>query len=118
MDAAGLSPSYLAERVSAANKDPSASIRQATLVKLAQVLGVPVSELTGEDAGEAPVVDIYPGRAFAVLAARALQLPEAAIQVVLREDPGHDPGRLYWFRRMESEAERLRPATDLPRGKR
>jgi transcriptional regulator with XRE-family HTH domain len=118
MDAAGLSPSYLAERINAANKDPSVSIRQATLVRIAVALGISVADLTGDVGGEAPLVDVYPSRAWAIMAARNLQLPEAAIQVVLREDPGHDPGRLYWFRRIESETERLRPSSSFPHDKR
>lgn len=114
MDAAGMSKSYLSERVNAAKKDPNVSMRQVTLVRLASVLGITVAELTGDVGDEAPLVDVYPGRAWAILAARNLQLPEAAIQFVLREDPGHDPGRIYWFRRIEAESERLRPPAGLP----
>lgn len=110
LKAAGLSTSWLANRLHQLRNGAVPSVKESTLRKLAALLGITLEELIGVPAAEdAPLVDLYPGRAWAIVAARALQLPEAAIQVVLREDPGHDPGRLYWFRRIESEAERLRP---------
>lgn len=112
LKAAGISGSWLANRLHDVRSGSSPSVKESTLRKLAALLGITLEDLVGVPSAEdAPLVDIYPGRAWAIVAARALQLPEAAVQVVLREDPGHDPGRLYWFRRIESEAERLRPIT-------
>lgn len=108
----GLSSGYLGEFATRIEKNPAASMRTATMSRVSELLGVPVAALLAEnDETEPPVVDIYPERAWAIAAARNLQLPEAAIQLVLKEDPGKDPGRLYWFHRIESEAERVRPAS-------
>lgn len=114
---AGLSPQWLANLVNRAGSNPEATIRQDTAEKLAGALGITVAELTGSAAAEDPAlpVDIYPARARAVVAARKLDFPEAAIQVVLREKRNDDPPAIYWFRRIEAEAERIRPASDLPR---
>ncbi len=112
LKAANISASWLANRMHEQRGGAEPSVKESTLRKLAALLGITMEELIGlPSAEDAPLVDLYPGRAWAIVAARALQLPEAAIQTVLREDPGHDPGRLYWFRRIESEAERLRPIT-------
>lgn len=111
LKAAGISGSWLAERIHQVNAGKTPSVKENTLRKLAALLGLTLEGLVGDIIEDAPLVDVYPGRAWAIVAARALQLPEAAVQVVLRETPGHDPGRLYWFRRIESEAERLRPVT-------
>jgi len=107
--AAGISGSWLAEKIFQVNAGKEPGVTEKTLRRLSTLLGITLEELIGEVDEEAPLVDIYPGRAWAIVAARALQFPEAAIQIVLREDPGHDPGRLYWFRRIESEVERVRP---------
>jgi transcriptional regulator with XRE-family HTH domain len=113
LEKAGISTGYLAEFRGRTKKNPGASLTPAMARTLATALGVPVSELLGEPAPEAPLVDVYEERAWAVKAARALQYPEAAIQLVLMENPGRDPGRMYWFRRIEAEAERIRPASQL-----
>lgn len=93
-------------------KRPNGTIKLDTARRFAELLGTSIASLTGEDAEEPPVIDKFEGRAWAIGAARNMQLPEAAIQLVLKEDPGHDPGRWYWFRRIEAEAERLRPASE------
>jgi hypothetical protein len=108
-----ISSGYIGEFTQRIAKNPKAGMTSATLAKFARALDVSESELirgTGED--EPPLVDAYPGRAWAVNAARDLQLPEAAIRAVMAEDPGRDPGRMYWFRRIESEAERAAPPAD------
>jgi transcriptional regulator with XRE-family HTH domain len=114
MEAAGLSPSYIGELRIRAKKNPKAGLKQRTVEALARALGITAAQLVG-DVDEPALVDVHPNRAFAVEAARKLQLPEAAIQVVLREQRNDDPSRIFWFRRIEAEAERLRPSTDLPR---
>jgi hypothetical protein len=113
---AGYSSGYFGERRSAAQKNPDASMGVDTAQKFAAMLGVPVSMLLHPEQGEEPpLVDKYPGRAFAITAARMLQWPEAAIQVVLRDDPGEDFGRMYWFRRIEAEVERIQSGTTTKR---
>lgn len=109
---AGLSGSYFAEnrKRREAGKKPT-TLTVDTLLKISELLGVPIGDLV-DQAPKGSTGDKYPGRARAVVAARNLGLPEAAIQVVLDEDPGRDPGVMYWFRRMESEAERVRPAAE------
>lgn len=81
--------------------------------RIAAALRMSTDELMGNLGAPAVAEDPYPDRVWAVSAARILQFPELAIQAVLKEDPGRDPGRMYWFRRIESEAERLRPATHI-----
>jgi len=39
-----------------------------------------------------------------------MQLPEAAIQRILREDHGHDLKRLSWFLRIYAESQTLKSA--------
>lgn len=112
LDQAGLSSGYLAEFRGRLEENPAATLRADTLAKIARGLGVTVSTITSREDTGPRVLDRFEGRAYAVDAARALGLPEAAIQLVLREDPGRDPGRMYWFRRIEAEAERVRPATE------
>ena len=110
---AGLSRSYIAERVNAAKKDRDASVGADAAAALARALGITVEELLGtKGAGEQPLVDVYPNRAWAIQAARNLDLPEAAIQVVLSQDPGRDLHKMAWFHRIEAEAENLRPASN------
>ena len=112
--AAGRSPQWLANFIIRAEEDPSATMRQDTAEGLARALGISVAELVGAEAADDATlpVDIYPARARAVRAAKDLGFPEAAIQVVLREQRNDEPGALYWFRRIEAEAERIRPAAD------
>ena len=110
---AGLSSGYLAEFRSRLEKNPKASMKLETARVCAGLLGTSISAFTGEDGDDPPVIDVYPGRAWAISAARALKFPEAAIQLILKERPREDPGRMYWFRRLESEAERVRPAALL-----
>lgn len=96
-------------------KRPDARI--ANISKMAHLLGMTVetfeSQVFGTEQGSSE--DSYPCRADAIQAARALQLPESAIQIVLREDPGTDPGRWYWFKRIESEAARIAPLAGILR---
>jgi len=110
---AGISSGYLAELTKRIKRNPSASMVGPTARKLADALGVTVETiLRGQSPGEPPIVDKYPERAWAITSARALKISEAAIQVVLREDPGTDPGRMYWFRRIEAEEQRASPPAD------
>lgn len=110
--AIGRSDGYFGELAQRCEKNPKATIRSDTARKMADVLGISVGELLGGDQEpEPPLVDVYPNRAWAIVAARALELPETAVEMVLRQDPGHDLHRLAWFRRIEAEAENLRPAT-------
>jgi hypothetical protein len=111
--AAGLTTGWLSERIAQdeASED-GVGLRASTLAKLSEALGIPVATILGADPLDPPLVDKYPERAWAITAARALNYPEAAIQRVLSEDPGGEPPRIYWFRRIESEAERMRPASD------
>jgi hypothetical protein len=113
LEQAGLSNGYIGELRQRTDRDPASSVRGKTARQIATLLAVPVGMLLGEEGDEPPLVDVYVERAWAIQAARNLQLPEAAIQLVLREDPGRDPGRMYWFRRIEAEAERIRPASQL-----
>lgn len=107
---AGLTSGYLAEFET---KRPNGTIRLDTARRIAALLGTPISAFTGDETEEPPVVDVYPGRAWAITAARALKYPEAAIQLVLKERASEDPGPLFWFRRIESEVQRIRPAPDV-----
>ncbi len=111
----GLSSGYLSVLRHALQKNPRAQIGINTLRKFAVGLGVDERELYRQQdpAEEPPLVDIHPERAWAVAAARGLRFPEAAIQVVLRIDPGtRRPGRLWWFKMIEAEAEIVGPATE------
>jgi hypothetical protein len=120
MSKAGLSPSYLSERRNALKKPaapgkrkPKVSVGAEKARAIAGILGVSIHDLLGEpDPREQPLVDVYPHRSWAVKAARDLDLPEAAIQVVLRLDPGRDLPKMAWFHRIEAEAENLRPAAE------
>lgn len=114
LEQAGKSSGYLGEFRQRIAREPTATITADTARAFAELLGVPVQSIIHPEQDDVPpLVDKYSGRAFAVQAARNLQFPEAAIQLVLKEDPGRDPGRMYWFRRIESEAERLRPAAQF-----
>jgi transcriptional regulator with XRE-family HTH domain len=110
MEAAGLSPSYLAQRVHDLKKTGKADMGFRALAGIAKALGISVAALIGEEP-DPELVDLHAGRAVAVKAARSFRLPDAAIQVVLRDDRPDDPGAVYWFRRIEAEAERLRPVS-------
>jgi len=114
---AGRSRGYLGELRARLEKRPDAGLHSETAQRFAQLLGMSTDEfmetLSGERAELPPASDKYPSRPWAITAARALQIPEQAIQAVLAEDPGHDPGRWYWFRRLESEAARVKPASGL-----
>jgi len=106
---ARLSRAYFSEFKIRLEKDPDATMLMPSLQRCAQLLGVSVADIAGEKGDEPDVLDVYEGRAWAIQAARNLKLPEAAIQNVLKEDPGVDPGRMFWFRRIESEALRIHP---------
>ena len=109
----GISSGYIGEFRGRIAKDPKAGMTSTMLAKFARALDVTEQELVrGTTQEEAPLIDVYPERAWAVNAARSLKLPEAAIRAVMTEDPGRDPGRMYWFRRIESEAERAAPPAD------
>lgn len=116
-EAAGRSAQWLSEFIIRAEQDPKATFRQDTAEGLARALGITIAELVGSQGPDDPTmpVDIYPARARAIDAARRLDFPEAAIQLVLREQRNDDPPAIYWFRRIEAEAERMRPSSDLPR---
>lgn len=88
--------------------DPEAKISNVS--QMARLLGMSVEDFEERVFGrQQGGDDRYPSRADAVAAARSLKLPEAAIQIVLTEDPGPDPGRWYWFKRIEAETARLVP---------
>jgi hypothetical protein len=113
LELAGKSTGYLGEFRQRIEKDRGATITAVTAKRFAELLGVPVASIIHPEQDDAPpLVDKYHERAWGIMAARNLQFPEAAIQLVLKEDPGRDPGRMYWFRRIEAEAERLRPAAE------
>lgn len=110
---AGKSSGYLGEFRQRIESNPAASMTGRTATRFAEVLGVSEGYLLrGEGPAPSELVDVYPERAEAVDAARKLKLPEAAIRAVLREDPGGRPSLMYWFRRIESEAERVSPPAD------
>lgn len=110
--AVGLSDGYFGELEQRSAKNPEATVRFTTATKMAELLGVSTEVLLGTGVPpEPPLVDVYPNRAWAIQAARALDFPEAAIQLVLKHDPGHDLHKVAWFRRIEAEAESLLPAT-------
>lgn len=110
--AAKLSSGYLGEFRDRLKKNPKAGLTTPVVRKLAAALGVTERDILGGDETEPETVDIYPERAWAIDAARRLKFPEASIQVVLKERPARDPGRMYWFRRIEAESERAVPAAD------
>ena len=109
LKAAGLSSGYLTELRKRIRTQGSASLTMETAAAIAHAVGCDPSQLMGA-APHTGLTEPYPERVAAVVAARALQLPELAIAAVLTEEPSDDPGRLYWFRRIETEAERLRPS--------
>lgn len=110
LKAAELSDGYFGELEKRCAENPEATVRGDTAKRMAAALGVSLAELLGAaDEAEQPLVDVYPNRAWAIQAARNLALPEAAIQVVLKQDPGRDLHRMAWFRRIEAEAENIRP---------
>ena len=104
-----LSSGFFSERQARMRDQGFATLNERTAEVISRVLGVEIYRLFEASSGSSP--EQYPSRAWAVVAARALQLPEVAIQAVMTEDPGRDPGRLYWFHRIETEAERFRPAS-------
>jgi len=109
----GLSPTYLSSLRDNCQKDPERSIDVATASKFARELGIDIETLTGID--PLPVDDPYPSRLDAVLAARAMKFSQHAIDSAYREDPGSDPGRLWWFHRIEAEESRLQfPSAPSP----
>jgi len=119
LNRAGLSSGYFGEFEARVAANPKAGISGKTARRFADLLGVSLETiLSGERSEEPPYVDVFEERAWAVHAARSLRLSEAAIQLVLKEDPGGaDPGRMYWFRRIESEDERVRPSAESGRHK-
>ena len=108
----GLSRAFLANLKFRLKTDPDAVVTFESADKIARALGLPTSAVTGRHDTETPTDDPYPNRARAVSAARDLQLPEAAIRAVLREDHGFDMPRLSWFLRIQAEAVRLAPAAN------
>jgi transcriptional regulator with XRE-family HTH domain len=107
----GLSTGTIGELRKRLRSDPGASMNGETLTKIAGALGVTVQAILLHQADpESELVDKYRERAVAIDAARSLKFPEAAIQLVLTEDPGGSPSALYWFRRIEAESERVSPA--------
>lgn len=112
LEQAGVSTGYLGNFRKRVEKNPEATLTAKNAAQFAKLLRMTTGQLlTAITGDEPPVDDPYPGRAVAMSAARALKFPEVAIQATLLEDPGSDPGPLYWFRRIESETERLRPAS-------
>lgn len=111
---AKVSSGYLAELKQRCDADPGANMRTSTAQKLATTLRVSLADLLDEPA---PLVegDRYANRAEAVSAARTLRLSPAAIRRVQAEDPGEDRPVMYWFRRIETEAERDVPAAKIGR---
>ncbi len=100
--------------------NPEAGLTGDVARRFAEALGV--SEgfiIRGEEELVPELLDVLPERAQAVDAARKLKFPEAAIRAVLRESPppGEPPSALYWFRRIETEAERVAPTADSGRHK-
>ncbi len=108
----GLSTGLVGELRKRITADPTAGMTGDTAEKLSRALGVSVQTILTGDSADSELVDVYRERAAAIDAARALKLPEAAIQLVLKEDPGGSPSAMYWFRRIESESERVSPAAD------
>lgn len=109
LKAAGLSSGFMGELLQRVTKNPDAGLRLDTAARLAEVLQCPVTELTMASPRESS--DPYESRSWAIIAARALGFSERAIQVVLLESPPNDPGKMWWFRRIEAEQERLSPAS-------
>jgi hypothetical protein len=110
---AGKSSGYLGEFRERIAENPSAGMSGRTASRFAEILGVSEGHLLrGEGPAPSELVDVYVERAEAIDAARKLKFPEAAIRAVLREDPGGRPSAMYWFRRIESEAERVAPPAD------
>lgn len=101
----GLSPSYLSSLRDSCLKNPERSIDVDTAVKFARELGISVEQLTGHS--DPPSTDRYPGRSEAIVAARAMKLSQRAIDSACDESPEHDPGVVWWFRRMEAEEARF-----------
>lgn len=110
----GLSTGLLGELRARLAKDPKAGMTDRTAKRLAEVLGISIQEILAGRSEESDIVDKYRERAAAIDAARSLKLPEAAIQLVLREDPGGTPSEMYWFRRIEAEAERVETGGGMP----
>lgn len=109
LKAAGLSNGFMGELQGRVLKNPAAGLRLDTAQKLATVLQCQVTDLAIEP--EVIDGDPYEGRSWAIIAARALGFSERAIQTVLLETPSTDPGKMWWFRRIEAEQERLAPAS-------
>ncbi len=103
----GLSTGLVGELRSRLRKNADATMTGTTAERLAGVLGVSIQTILSGQTSGSDLVDKYRERAAAIDAARSLKLPEAAIQLVLREDPGGTPNEMYWFRRIESESERI-----------
>lgn len=103
----GLSPTYLSQLKNRCKKVPGTTIASDVATMFADEIGVPVEELIGGGAPQQIEGDAYPSRADAVVAARALRFSQRAIDAVCSDDPGWDPGRLWWFRRIEAEEARI-----------
>lgn len=104
--AIGLSPTYLSQLKARCERNPDATIGSDEAQRMALELGAPIEELLGTST---PSVegDEYPTRPDAVAAARALKFPQQAIDSIYLEHPPTDPGRLWWFRRIEAESSRF-----------
>jgi hypothetical protein len=102
----GLSPTYLSQLKARCDGNPDATIGSDEAQRMARELGAPIEELLGTPA---PSIegDEYPTRPDAVAAARALKFPQQAIDSIYLEHPAKDPGRLWWFRRIEAESSRF-----------
>jgi hypothetical protein len=101
----GLSETYMSALRDRCLKDPNCSIDTANATKIAHDLGMTVDALLGN--APPPTNDPYPGRSEAVDAARKLQFSQRAIDSVYLDNPGADPGPLWWFKRIEAEEVRL-----------
>lgn len=111
--AAGISPGYLTEMQSRVRENPEATITVEMARKISETLGIPITFLL--PGGEDLPTDEFEERTFAVIAARALQYPEWAIQRVLAEKPDGRPPRSWWFRRIEMESESEPPTARIVR---
>lgn len=100
----GLSEAFLSVLRERCKRNPKASIKADAARLIASSLNIEVEDLLGTM--RRPVR--YPSLAAAIGAARQLGFSAEAIAAASAADPGDDPGRLWWFRRIEAEEERLR----------
>lgn len=117
--AAGLSSGWLSEgqrrlerfRRGELKKEPTLEV--STAAAIAAALQISIDELVGEtERGPSGCHDEDPDRAWAVVAARALHMPESAIQAVMSLPPLEPTSssdesnrrRWWWFKRIEAES--------------